>query len=272
MINRSLLDTFATDGAVAVRGLLDAEWIQLLRDAMPGILTGTYDPGERMGGDEAKTTRTRDGIWRSCEGFARFLFESPIGAVAAAFMRSQVAQLYEDLLLYQDAGGQGAAGWHRDSPHWPVSGQQMSSVWFSLESVTEDTGAMRFVTGSHLDGEDQVDPTAIGVRESDVAARPVVTYEAEPGDVVVFTPGCYIPPTDRRRIGRAEPSPCVSWVMTSGSGQGDRCITPGCATVGCRKATSSTTPGSRLWPGLQSARNAHPWLINSTAWRRGIGP
>ncbi len=188
MINRPLLDTFATDGAVAVRGLLDAEWIQLLRDAMPGILTGTYDPGERMGGDEAKTTRTRDGIWRSCEGFARFLFQSPVGAVAAAFMRSQVAQLYEDLLLYKDAGSPGAAGWHRDSPHWPVSGHQMSSVWFSLETVTEDTGAMRFVTGSHLDGEDQVDPAAIGVPESDVAARPVVTFEAEPGDVVVFHP------------------------------------------------------------------------------------
>jgi ectoine hydroxylase-related dioxygenase (phytanoyl-CoA dioxygenase family) len=186
VIDESLVDTFEAQGAVAVRGLLDAEWIRTLRDAMPEILERTYDPVEKMGDGEGRTTRGRDGMWRDCEPFARFLFDSPVGAAAAAFMRSTTARLYEDLLLYQDPGGDGPAGWHRDAPYWPLSGQQLSSIWFSLESVTRDTGGMRFVTASHLDDDELV--RAASVPSAEAEQRPVVVIEAEPGDVVVFHP------------------------------------------------------------------------------------
>ena len=46
MIDEQALHTFETDGAVALRGLLDAGWIQSLRDVMPEILERTYDPSE----------------------------------------------------------------------------------------------------------------------------------------------------------------------------------------------------------------------------------
>jgi ectoine hydroxylase-related dioxygenase (phytanoyl-CoA dioxygenase family) len=188
MIDRSLLERFETDGAVAVRGLLGDELIQSLRDAMPEILEKTYDPSERMTGDASNKVRSRDGIWRDCEPFARFLFHSPVGEAAATFMRSSAARLYEDLLLYKEAGANGEAGWHRDAPHWPLSGGQMSSVWFALEPVTLDTGAMRFVAGSHLDNDELVSAGSIGVSESEFGRRRIVTFEARPGDVVVFHP------------------------------------------------------------------------------------
>jgi ectoine hydroxylase-related dioxygenase (phytanoyl-CoA dioxygenase family) len=188
MVDPAVIDTFEAEGAVGVRGLLGDDWIASLRDAMPAILEDTYDPTERMTGEGNGKTRSRDGIWRECEAFARFLFRSPVGEVAAACMRSGTARLYEDLLLYRDAGADRGGGWHRDAPHWPLSGRQMASVWFSLEPVTCDTGAMRFVVGSHLDGDELMDPASIGVNDSQVGERPVVTIEAEPGDVVVFHP------------------------------------------------------------------------------------
>lgn len=187
-IDHSLIDGFEADGAVVARGLLDEEWIRLLRDAMPEILDDTYDPTERMTGEGARTVRSRDGIWRECETFARFLFRSPVGETAATFMRSGAARLYEDLLLYKDAGADGTPGWHRDAPHWPLRGQQMSSIWFSLEAVTSQTGAMKVIAGSHLDSDEVVSAGSIGVTEAQLAARPVITFEAEPGDVVVFHP------------------------------------------------------------------------------------
>jgi ectoine hydroxylase-related dioxygenase (phytanoyl-CoA dioxygenase family) len=141
-----------------------------------------------MTGAASKKVLSRDGIWRECEPFARFLFHSPVGGVAATVMRSSVARLYEDLLLYKEAGAHGEAGWHRDAPHWPLSGQQMLSVWFSLERVTSDTGAMKFVAGSHLDGEELVNAGSISVSESELEQRRILTFEAEPGDVVVFHP------------------------------------------------------------------------------------
>ena len=143
MIDEQALHTFETDGAVVLRGLLDAGWIQSLRDVMPEILERTYDPSERTSGRGTGQIRQLDGMWRGFEAFARFLFQSPVGAVAAEVMRSSTARLYEDLLLYKDSGADGSASWHRDSPYWPLSGSQLSSVWFSLETVTNCTGAMQ---------------------------------------------------------------------------------------------------------------------------------
>jgi ectoine hydroxylase-related dioxygenase (phytanoyl-CoA dioxygenase family) len=188
MIERSLVETFEADGAVAVRGLIGDPLILSLRQAMPEILEKTYDPSERMTGEASNTVLSRDGIWRDCEPFARFLFHSPVGEVAATFMRSAAARLYEDLLLYKVAGAPGEAGWHRDAPHWPLSGRQMSSIWLSLETVTNDTGAMKFVAGSHLDGEELVNAGSIGVGASELERRRIITFEAEAGDVVVFHP------------------------------------------------------------------------------------
>jgi hypothetical protein len=68
---------------------------------MPQILERTYDPTERMTGTPSNI-RSREGMWRECESFARFLFRAPVGEVAAAVMRSRTARLYEDLLLYKE--------------------------------------------------------------------------------------------------------------------------------------------------------------------------
>jgi ectoine hydroxylase-related dioxygenase (phytanoyl-CoA dioxygenase family) len=188
MIDRSLFDAFETDGAVGIRGLVADEWIEALRNAMPEILEDTYDPSARMTGAPGQKVLSRDGIWRGCETFARFLFHSGIGEVAANAMRSSTARLYEDLLLYKEAGADGASGWHRDSPHWPMSGQQMCSVWLSLESVTSETGAMKFIAGSHLDDDEVAKAASLGVNDSELDPSRVITIEAEPGDAVVFHP------------------------------------------------------------------------------------
>ena len=188
-----LVERFQRDGAVAIPGLFAPHWIESLRDAMPEMLKGCYAPGAvtaDTGRDyEIDTTkRMDDGMWRDVEPFARFLFESPIGAAAAAAMGSSTARLYEDLLLVEEAGAEGAPGWHRDSPYWPLSGSQLASVWFSLDPVTRDTGAMRFVTGSHLDGDERVSWDVVTVPESEIEERPVKVFEAEAGDAVVFHP------------------------------------------------------------------------------------
>jgi ectoine hydroxylase-related dioxygenase (phytanoyl-CoA dioxygenase family) len=187
MIDRSLIDTFERDGAARVPGFLNDKWIRALRDAMPVILEDTYDPSERMSGEGTGNVRSRDGIWRDCEVFARFLFRSPVGDLASGVMRSSTARLYEDLLLYKAAGSGGQSGWHRDAPHWPLTGNQMASIWFSLESVDSDTGAMRFVAGSHHDADDVV-AESITAGDSELGSRSVLTLETEPGDVVVFHP------------------------------------------------------------------------------------
>jgi ectoine hydroxylase-related dioxygenase (phytanoyl-CoA dioxygenase family) len=178
MLDESSIESFERDGVVPVRGLLTGELIDGLRELIPDLLARAPT------GDG--TSASVDGMWRQFESFARFLFWSPVGSVAAALMRSGSARLYEDLLLYKNASATGT-NWHRDSPHWPVSGWQLSSIWFSLEEVTADTGAMRFVVGSHRDPDDLVSTASLDA-SSEVHQRRSITIEAVPGDVVAFHP------------------------------------------------------------------------------------
>ncbi len=186
--NDEIAGPFERDGAVLLRGLLDPEWVETLRGAADRILEHSNDPTERLGGATETQSRASDGIWRWCEPFARFLFGSPLGTAAAIAMRSRRVVLYEDLFLYTDPTVEGAR-WHRDSPHWPLAGKQLASVWLSLEPVTKDTGALRFVAGSHHDADELV---AGEKMQSDAgpdrSEMRFIAFDTEPGDAVVFHP------------------------------------------------------------------------------------
>jgi ectoine hydroxylase-related dioxygenase (phytanoyl-CoA dioxygenase family) len=91
-------------------------------------------------------------------------------------------------MIYTEAGAVTAARWHRDSPLWPLRGDQLTSVWFSLEPVDAETGAMRFVPGSHLDGDAAVTAMPTGDLGPDGDESRVLVVPTEPGDAVIFHP------------------------------------------------------------------------------------
>jgi hypothetical protein len=165
------VEAFRRHGVTAIRGLLSADWVDLLSELAADLSIGE-----------------RNGMWRSCEPFARFLFGSPVGDVAARCMGSRTARLYEDLLLLRPAGGEGSTDWHRDSPHWPVVGSHLSSIWFTFVPIGGDTGAFQFVDGSHTDLNELIDTSHVMVGEAAVQGRTVLSFETDPGDVIVFHP------------------------------------------------------------------------------------
>lgn len=183
----ALVESYRGQGAVVVRGLFAPEWIETLRDVVEQILERTYSPASKTGEDTTSRSVASDGMWRWCEPFARMLFTSPIGPTAADVMGSRSLRLFEDLFLFTDAGNEGAS-WHRDSPHWPVVGSQLCSVWFSLEPVGLESGALHFVAGSHHDGESVRSEGLAPAFDPDVDRREIVGFATEPGDAVVFHP------------------------------------------------------------------------------------
>jgi ectoine hydroxylase-related dioxygenase (phytanoyl-CoA dioxygenase family) len=189
IVEEHLVEHFQAQGATVVRGLVDPTWIDALRGAVDELLEQGRDRSARLADvAPAGEARSVDGMWRGSDLFARFLHESPIADAAADAMRSASVTLYEDLFLHTAAEVTGAS-WHRDSPHWPVTGSQLSSVWFSLEPVTAGTGALHFVAGSHLDDAEQVKGEGLIVVADPLAdGREIVGWETEPGDAVVFHP------------------------------------------------------------------------------------
>jgi ectoine hydroxylase-related dioxygenase (phytanoyl-CoA dioxygenase family) len=185
----SVADTYRAQGAVVLRGLLESSWIDQLRGIVEELLAQATNPTERLGGAAASTSRASDGMWRRNDAFARFLHASPVATAAGDVMGSATVRLYEDLFLYTDPGVPGA-NWHRDAPHWPVMGTQLSSIWFTLEPVTLETGALHFVTGSHVDDDETVAAEQmVGALGDDRAATAaIVGFETEPGDAIAFHP------------------------------------------------------------------------------------
>jgi hypothetical protein len=81
-----------------------------MRDVAQTMREHTQDPLARLHDTGQSQSRESNGMWRWCEPFARLLFDSPIGMVAADAMGSRTVRLYEDLFLYTDPVRKALAG------------------------------------------------------------------------------------------------------------------------------------------------------------------
>jgi ectoine hydroxylase-related dioxygenase (phytanoyl-CoA dioxygenase family) len=204
-IDDAILAAYEQAGAIVVRGLIGPAWIAALRGSYGDMAASAYAPFVKGGKAEPGMRQLiqRHAMWAEDEAFRAFLFESPIARAAARLMRSASARLYEDILITEPAGGRAELSYHQDEPTWPVIGRQLSSVWFSLEPVGTESGALRFVSGSHrgpMYHPKYVKPDEAGddVRFWDGGAFPeidedgrdwtIILTEAEPGDAVIFHP------------------------------------------------------------------------------------
>jgi ectoine hydroxylase-related dioxygenase (phytanoyl-CoA dioxygenase family) len=206
------VEAFQRDGAVLVRNVLDEKWrtdlAALVDDVLPKARSMNKYERDRGDGHERKeedATFLSDTNWVTHETAKRLVLESPIVQVAAEGMRSNRVRFYEDLIMYRRAGSATPTVWHQDSPLWPMTGDQMCSVWFSLDPMTEKTGALRFIAGSHrgpaymqyvpgarkakAGGEEApVYGEAMPIIEGREDQFDILTFDTEPSDVILFSP------------------------------------------------------------------------------------
>ena len=209
----TVIERFQDDGAVVVRNLLDAAWMVRLRTAFDDLLALSFDPsafdadkpGAAPAMGDAPSSLMYDDGWLANATMRDFVLGAPMAELAARAMNSHEVRVYEDLLLYRAAGPSAPTDWHQDAPLWPLTGTQMCSIWLSLEPVTPETGALRFVAGSHRGPAfvPYVPSSMHAQREQDMVhftggAFPDIegahdsyrflTFSTEPGDVILFHP------------------------------------------------------------------------------------
>jgi ectoine hydroxylase-related dioxygenase (phytanoyl-CoA dioxygenase family) len=195
------VDQFDRDGAIILRNVVPAEWIERMRAAVDRILAAptafssdmTAGSGGRFYGDFF--------IWREDEDFRAFIFESPLAHIAQRMMRAKKVNFFYEQLLVKEPGTGARTPWHQDMPYWCVGGWQVASIWVPFDRATPDNGVVTYVRGSHLWGK-MFRPRSFGSRprESDaetadleeapdIDARPqdfeFVTGVLQPGDVFV---------------------------------------------------------------------------------------
>ncbi len=199
--------TFAADGAVCVRRLLDRDWLARLGRLFETIVSQGQDMSGYYGEGQSGRGKTvvRINGWQVCPPFLAHLQDSPLPRAAAEVVGSEHVRLFEDLIIFKSAGAEQPTPWHQDEPQWPVAGRKMISAWFCLDPVTADTGALRFAAGSHRGP--MYRPYAPPERAADYEADasffeggplpdvdadprrfPVRSFDVNPGDVLFFHP------------------------------------------------------------------------------------
>jgi ectoine hydroxylase-related dioxygenase (phytanoyl-CoA dioxygenase family) len=186
-VEEALRHPSMTDLSEMGTGLAEATGATLLREAVPSR------PADRTGHFRAGTDH-----WTTIPAFREFALESPLGAIAAALLRSDTVRLYEDSVLVKEPGTPERTAFHQDLAYFHLDGTQLCTTWVPLDPVTPDTGAVEFVAGSHrrpnryrpnffvttmampdTDGEDV--PEDAGTLDGER----IVSFDTEPGDLTV---------------------------------------------------------------------------------------
>lgn len=136
VVTPELIDAFARDGAVCLRGLLNADEVALLR---AGIDANIAAPSPR-----AKVASRADDPgffiedfcnWQGNDAYRRVIFDSPLAAAAGRLMQSQRVRLYHDHMLTKEPGTRQRTPWHQDQPYYNIDGRQNISFWIPVDPV-----------------------------------------------------------------------------------------------------------------------------------------
>jgi len=200
VITNQQIAAFQNEGVVCLKGLLNAQQLQLLEK---GINENIANPSPR--GKIASQTDDPGQFfedfcnWQDNPHYRRFIFESGLGEVAGLLMQSQQVRLYHDHFLVKEPGTRQATPWHQDQPYYNVDGQQNCSMWIAVDPVARES-TLEFIAGSHKgpwlmprsfkDNQAKWFPEGALADLPDIeAARenyPILGWEIEPGDVVCF--------------------------------------------------------------------------------------
>ena len=191
---------FRRDGAVCIRGLLNAAELRELHDGIEANLAAP-SPRAKIASRPDDPGRFFEDFcnWQHIAAYRRFITDSPLALLAQRLMGSQTVRLYHDHLLVKEPGTRQRTPWHQDQPYYNIEGTQTVSMWIPIDAVPR-ASTLEFVAGSHLgpwlmprtfmDHQAQWFPEGsladLPDIEADRDAFPIIGWEVAPGDFVCF--------------------------------------------------------------------------------------
>ena len=199
-VAQSDIDAFQNDGAVCLRQILRSEELTLLRQGIDANLASP-SPRAKVASRPDDPGRFVEDFcsWQENELYRRFIFESPLAAIAGALMQSRTVRLYHDHMLTKEPGTRARTPWHQDQPYYNIEGRQNASFWIPVDPVSR-AATLELVAGSHLgpwlmprtfmDQQAKWFPEGALVDLPDIDAERdrhrILGWKIEPGDVVCF--------------------------------------------------------------------------------------
>ena len=188
------VDDYQRDGVVCLRGLYSAQWVSRLRDALDAFYArgGMDIPGV------SKTFKTDSFTWMTDDTIRDFVLYSPSARIAQQAMGSSRINFFYDQIFIKAKLTPDPTPWHHDATFWQLQGEQICSLWTSVDAVDADSSALEFIAGSHRWNK-RWKPVGVGgvvVSSEPLEALPdidadrgrynILSWALEPGDVLLF--------------------------------------------------------------------------------------
>ena len=225
--------TYERDGVVRLRGILAPDLIARLGQGINDALYGQWEADGIQTYDASATADQLDAAGVAVLSDARakaipqdkrgrfvsmigantinadirtLAVDSPLPYIAARLFRTDKVNFYDDQTLMKEPGTREYTAFHTDEPYYHLSGDQVCGMWVSPDVVTEDSGAMRYVRGSHRWGtffkanvfvsqtsigdlmpeaSDEEDQVQLPDIEGNADQYDILIHPSEPGDVIV---------------------------------------------------------------------------------------
>ena len=215
---------YRDDGVTVVRGAFDDVWVERIRHVTERSMAEQTDLTREYDTNAGGRFHAATFLWLHDADVAAFVRESPAAGIAGELMDSETVSFFFDHLLVKEPGTENPTPWHQDLPYWPVAGSQICSLWFALDPVDESSGGVRYVAGSHrtqqwyraqsFGGTDKyTDPDLPPPPDPDAdgASYRIVSFDLQPGDVVVHHVMTLHGATGNRRSDRRRRGLATRW-------------------------------------------------------------
>ena len=194
-----IIGDYARDGAVCIRGALDAAELDLARRAIDANLADLSPGAKRASADDDGAFIEDFCSWQRIPELEALVRTTSLAQRAGELMGSQHVRFFHDHVLVKEPGTTQRTPWHQDIPYYNVEGTQNVSIWIPVDPVPRSV-TLEFIAGSHvgpwymprsfLDEQAKWFPEGSLAELPDIASDPeryrVLGWELEPGDVVCF--------------------------------------------------------------------------------------
>ncbi len=193
-LNEHEIAAYERDGVVCLRGIYSPSWVETLA----AMLDEVYASSTHQVPGVSSTFKEAHFSWLQNDVVRDFVLYGPSARIAQQAMRSSKVNFFYDQIFIKGARTADPTPWHHDMTFWPLAGEQISTLWTSVDAVTAETSALEFVAGSHKWGK-RWKPVGIGgtvVSEEPLEALPdieadrgkfdILSWSLEPGDALLF--------------------------------------------------------------------------------------
>ena len=87
-----------------------------------------------------------------CRGIYNLMMNSSILEYVADLIGPNVLNIMTHL-FYKRSQDKRKVSWHQDASYWPLTPTKTITVWLALDDVSAQNGAMKFIPGSHHQGQ-----------------------------------------------------------------------------------------------------------------------